>query len=178
MGGHARAKTSSGWGCPGKLDSRQKERPGQKWWTPWGWRTGHTGKSPGNRPSAGGLLHPQQPAHREGENFAQRNQLVDLGQGGVRLPLINRLPGHPQQALLRQAQLLALLGDACDIVVRVPGDFNIDGRGTVYRSASRRFCRVCSCWCMVASVFRFTCWNFRRSSWMGLYCSYSAWYPW
>ena len=54
----------------------------------------------------GGLLHPQQPAHGDRKNFAQGDKLVDLGQGGVRLPLINSLPGHPQllsQPLLGQA---------------------------------------------------------------------------
>ena len=44
------------------------------------------------------------------------------------------------------------------------------------RSVSRRFCRVCSCWRMAASAFRFTCWSLHKSSWMGLYCSYSALY--
>ena len=48
----------------------------------------------------------------------------------------------------------------------------------LHRSTSRRFCRVCSCWRMATSAFRFTCCNLRKSSWMGLYCSYSAVYSW
>ena len=47
-----------------------------------------------------------------------------------------------------------------------------------HRSTSRRFCRVCSCWRIATSALRFTCWSFRKSSRMGLYCSYSAVYSW
>lgn len=48
----------------------------------------------------------------------------------------------------------------------------------LHRSTSRCFCRACSCWRMAALAFRFTCWSFRKLSWMGLYCSYSAVYSW
>ncbi len=46
----------------------------------------------------------------------------------------------------------------------------------LHRSTSRRFCRVCFCWRIAASAFRFTCCSLRKSSRMGLYCSYSALY--
>ena len=63
----------------------------------------------------GRLLHPQQPPHGHTEQAAEGDELVDLRQGGVGLPLVDGLAGDAQlvpQSLLREAQLFSLLGDA------------------------------------------------------------------
>ena len=63
----------------------------------------------------GSVLHPQQPAHGDGEDLAQGDELFHLGDGGVRLPLVDGLAGYPQlfsQGLLGQAQFLAFLADS------------------------------------------------------------------
>ena len=55
------------------------------------------------------LLDPQQGAHRNMKQPAHGDELVKLGNGGVRLPLAHRLPGHPQlfsQLLLGKARVL------------------------------------------------------------------------
>ena len=62
----------------------------------------------------GRLLHPQQPPHGHAEQAAEGDELVNLRQGGVRLPLVDGLAGDAQlvpQALLREAQFFSLLGD-------------------------------------------------------------------
>ena len=61
------------------------------------------------------FLHAQQPSHRDAEQAAEGDQLVDLRQGGVRLPFVDGLAGDAQlapQGLLGQSQLLPLLRDA------------------------------------------------------------------
>ena len=49
-------------------------------------------------------------------------------------------------------------------------------RAGPYRLASRCFSWVCPCWCNTVSTQFFTRSNFHKSSRMGLYRSYSAWY--
>ena len=61
------------------------------------------------------FLHAQQPSHRDAEQAAEGDQLVDLRQGGVCLPFVDGLAGDAQlapQSLLGQPQLLPLLRDA------------------------------------------------------------------
>ena len=60
------------------------------------------------------FLHAQEPAHADGEQFAHGDELLDLRQGVVALPLADGLPGDPQglpQRLLGEIVLLPLLGD-------------------------------------------------------------------
>ena len=85
-----------------------------------------------------------------------------------------RLPTVIKSAAVAAVIVVALMHQPPDgpvLLVGQPGN-------VLLRSTSRRFCRVCSCWCMAASALRFTCWSFRKSSRMGLYCSYSAVYSW
>ena len=61
-----------------------------------------------------GILHAQEPAHADGKQFAHGDELLDLRQGVVALPLADGLPGDPQglpQRLLGEIVLLPLLGD-------------------------------------------------------------------
>ena len=83
-----------------------------------------------------------------------------------------RLPAVIKSKAVAAVIIAAVMYQPPDGPVLLVGQVGND----LHRSTSRRFCRVCSCWCMTASAFRFTCWSFRKSSRMGLYCSYSALY--
>ncbi len=85
-----------------------------------------------------------------------------------------RLPAVIKSKAVAAVIVAALMHQPPDGPVLLVGQVG----NVLHRSTSRRFCRVCSCWRMAASAFRFTCWSFRKSSRMGLYCSYSAVYSW
>ena len=96
---------------------------------------------------------------------------TDQGIGDT-LDTDTRLPAVIKSKAVAAVIIAAVMYQPPDGPVLLVGQVGND----LHRSTSRRFCRVCSCWCMTASAFRFTCWSFRKSSRIGLYCSYSALY--
>ena len=97
--------------------------------------------------------------------------LADQGIGDT-LDADTRLPAVIKSKAVAAVIIAALMHQPPDgpvLLVGQPGN-------VLHRSTSRRFCRVCSCWRIATSAFRFTCCSLRKSFWMGLYYSYSAVY--